>query len=298
MLRKDRVRFAFGSKFRCTIWISCALTLLLLTAPVGANGDEPAVKRRWLSGRVTGSGWLARVAGSLQTPRGGGAGTTDPNRPTIEEIGLDRPKGLGIGDLQLTLLRDHELHLRVEWAHVSGRSLLQDDLTSQGAFFAAGSVVDSQLDTKFGRLGYRAHWLPLKWPSGSAAPEIGLAVVNFHYQLESLVAVQAVDREYSWEFPYLGFFAQHRISDRLGFEAEIAGMAGINGVTFAAMDLRALYTFWQHGSFKARTMVGLAGTWLRRKDDQQPEHNDPNLRYGAFSDAPWAGFHFGLRADF
>jgi hypothetical protein len=45
-------------------------------------------------------------------------------------------------------------------------------------------------------------------------------------------------------------------------------------------------------------MVGLAGTWLRRKDDQQPEHNDPNLRYGAFSDAPWAGFHFGLRADF
>jgi hypothetical protein len=138
----------------------------------------------------------------------------------------------------------------------------------------------------------------LKWSSGSLAPEVGVAVVNLHYQLDSASSTGSADREYSWVFPYLGCLVQQRINDRIDLEADIAGMAGINGATYASMDLRALYTVWHSDPIAARLVIGLAGTWLRRKDDQKQLQNDPDLRYGAFSSDPWAGVHFGLRVDF
>lgn len=299
---KQRARFGFRSELRHAAWISCwmlcACSLVLLAKPVVASDEDPPDHKPWFAGRVTGSAWLASVTGSLQTPRGGKLETTDPDRPTTEEIGLDGLDVFAVGDIQLFVLRDHEIHFRIEWADLSGDEVLAKDLTSQGAFFPAGSKVNSQLDTVFVRVGYRAHWLPLKWSSGSIAPEVGWGIVNFHYQLDSTMGTAPVDREYSWGSPYFGFLAQQRVHDRLDFEADVAGMAGVNGAVIAAMDLRALYTVYQTDRFKTRLVIGLAGTWLRRKDDQDEQQNDPNLRYGAFSDDPWAGIHFGLRAEF
>ena len=45
-------------------------------------------------------------------------------------------------------------------------------------------------------------------------------------------------------------------------------------------------------------MVGLKGTWLRRRDDQSPEYNDVEVRIGTFSTDPWAGLTAGLRIGF
>ena len=44
--------------------------------------------------------------------------------------------------------------------------------------------------------------------------------------------------------------------------------------------------------------AGLKGTWVRREDNQSPQHNDLNVRLGAFSDEPWGGFTIGLRMSF
>jgi hypothetical protein len=248
--------------------------------------------------RIAATGWLASLEGHLQTPSGGQAGTTTPGRPSLEEIGLGGLQGLPTVDLQLRIARTHEIHVGYVHIDVSGSALLDDALISQGVVFPAGSPVKSALDLPFVRIGYRAHWL--SWNPGSwhIAPEAGIAGFDFGYRLDSPSVSGSVDRGYSAVFAYLGFLAERPLVGRLGFESEVFGSAGINGVSYAELDLRLVYDFVRDRRVGLSGLLGLRGLWLYRKDGQTPVPNEIDVRVGAFSTDPWAGFYAGLRLEF
>ena len=265
---------------------------------LGSTSAPGSTSGTVFKGEITASAWLASAAGSVQTPKGGGQGTTSPDRPRLDEIGLDGLRWLPLVDGGLTLFEDHELHVNYAALDIGGRDALKEDLLSQGQTFPAGAKVKSKLQLDLLRFGYRAPWLSLKISEWSLTPEIGLSFDPFTYKLSSSSATGPVNRSYTIAFPYLGISLAGPVAGPLRTELDVSGSAGINGATFAEADLRLVYTFLQHGRLGAALVVGLRGTWLRRSDSQSPVPNDVNLRLGSFSDDPWGGVNLGLRITF
>jgi hypothetical protein len=266
----------------------------------GVSAAEPpdAAKDRPPLLRVSATAWLASLEGHLQTPTGGQIGTTSPQRPRLEEIGLGGLQVLPTVDLQLRIARTHEIHLAYVHVDLHGEAVLEDGLVSQGVAFPAGSPVKSGLELPFLRLGYRAHWLPLNPGRWHIAPEVGVAGFDFAYTLDSPSVTASVDRGYSVLFPYLGFLAERPLLERLDFEGEVFGSAGVNGASYAELDLRLVYAFLRGRHIEVSGMLGLRGLWLYRRDGQEPVPNEIDVRVGSFSTDPWAGFYVGLRLDF
>ena len=273
----------------CSLWAPS-----LVQAASGADGERrpPPILR------VSATAWLASLEGHLQTPAGGQAGTTSPARPTLEEIGLGGLQALPTVDAQLRIAQNHELHFAYAHIDLSGHAVLEDDLVSQAVVFPAGSEVESGLELPFLRIGYRAHWL--SWNPGRwhIAPEVGVAGFDFTYTLDSPSVVDSVDRGYSVIFPYLGFLAERPLLGRLGFEGELFGSAGVNGASYAELDLRLVYAFVRRQRLEVSGLLGLRGLWLYRRDGQKPVPNEIDVRVGSFSTDPWAGFYAGLRIEF
>ena len=88
------------------------------------------------------------------------------------------------------------------------------------------------------------------------------------------------------------------LTDRLRFEFDFAGSAGINGVSFIDSELRLACGFLLSRRCKAEAILGWRGLWFRRHDSQVQEQNDPNLRFGWLSTDPWAGLMLGLRVSY
>jgi hypothetical protein len=158
--------------------------------------------------------------------------------------------------------------------------------------------VGSRLDLDLIRFDYRADWSALRLGGWSAVLEVGFAIDPFRYRLESPTVSGEVDRSYTIAYPYVGAFIWGPIVGRLRGEAEVSGMAGVNGVTYLDMDLRLAYPVIDSGGVMASIVLGLKGTWLERRDNQEPQYNDIRFRMGAFSTQPWAGFTTGLRVNF
>jgi hypothetical protein len=215
-----------GCFYATVLLVSALLVAGTLAGSHTAEAAEGAERRkgRAVAFRLTASGWLASATGRLQTPAGGGLGTISYARPRLEEIGLDGLSVLPIVAAQLFFLRDHEIHANFFYLALNGNAVLGPSLVSQGVFFPADSSVDSRLRLPFARIGYRAHWLPLKWGDGwSVAPEVGFGYFDFHYKLESPSATGRVDRSYGVGFPYLGLQLGGPLTERLQFEAEVLG---------------------------------------------------------------------------
>jgi len=279
---------------------------LFSSSTAGAEAADAAGEPRPPLLRISATAWLASLEGHLQTPSGGRVGTTSPGRPRLEEIGLGGLQVLPTVDVQLRIARTHELHLAYVHIDLRGSAVLEDPLVSQGVLFPAGSPVESGLELPLLRLGYRAHWLRLNPGRWHIAPEVGIAGFDFAYILNNTLnntldppsAVASVDRRYAVLFPYLGFLAERPLLDRLDFEGEVFGSAGINGTSYAELDLRLVYALLRRRHASVSGMLGLRGLWLYRRDGQKPVPNEIDVRVGSFSSDPWAGFYVGLRLEF
>jgi hypothetical protein len=218
---------------------------------------------------LTASAWIASVDGSLQTSKGGNAGTTSNERPTVEEIGLDGLNALPLVDARLVFFENHELHIGFAHIDLSGHDTLQTSLVSQGESFPAGSDVSSTLNLDLLRFDYRPLWLQPRIGSWTLVPEIGLAWNPFQYTLHSPAATGSVDRSYAIAFPYIGIFLEGPVFRSLRAEVDLAGSAGINGATFVDTDVRLVHPVASWGSFQVEIVAGLKGTWMRRRDNRR-----------------------------
>jgi hypothetical protein len=269
-----------------------ALLFLLLEA----RPEDPPAQPPILSAQLTGEAWLGSIDGSLQTPAGGKSGTTSLHRPRTDEIGLQGLNWMPVVDGGLRLWEKHEAHFQYARVDLAGRDVLRSELVSQARDFPAGSSVESHLALDLFRLGYRGHWVPWSPLGISLSPEIGFSINPFSYKLDSPSAAGKVDRAYAISFPYLDLLLERPILHRLAFEVELAGSGGINGVSFVDSEARLAWELPLRTRAKLGFILGLKGTWLRRRDSQREVQNDPNLRLGAFSDAPWGGLTLGVRA--
>lgn len=245
---------------------------------------------------LTASAWFASSQGYLQTSKGGGAGTTSWKRPELDEIGLDGIKALPVVDARLMFFGHHELHANYVGLVIDGSDTLGNELVSQDVTFPAGSRVDSDLELRMLRFGYRAHWIVPELGGWTLAPEIGLSFYPFQYQLSSPTVADSVDRSYTMMFPYLGVLVSGPIAGKLRGEVEVAGLAGI--ATLLDVDVRLAYELVEVQSVHLALVAGLKGTWFERRDHQDPQYNSIQLRMGSFSTQPWNGFHVGLRLSF
>lgn len=247
---------------------------------------------------ITAQAFVSSFDGSLQTPLGGAAGSTDPSRPKTNEIGISGVEVHPMADAELRIFDLHSLH--ASYAHLvqSGSKRLDKNLLSHGQTVPKGARVHSRLEIPFARLGYRAHWLPLSLGDWSFAPEIGGARLDFHYRVRSDEASGPIDREYVVYFAYWGVHGEAPLLSRLRAEFDLFASAGLSNVVSIDSDVRLLYRVLETKPVSASLVVGLRGIWLRYKDDQRDEQNNINVRSGAFSTRPWAGAHIGLRLNY
>jgi hypothetical protein len=266
-------------------------------AAVDTSDPSPA---RWVCGKLRVDAWYAGLSGHLQTPAGGRAGSTSSHRPGVGEIGLDGLEWLPSIDTRIGLPAYPASELHFQWISLNrdGSDVLRSDLISQNRFFPAGAAVEGSLDMDLFKIGYRLHGFGIEWGHVSVVPEIGLSANSFHYTLESAQVAGAVDRSYNIAFPYLGLLIHGRLSERLGWEVDLAGSSWFSGASFASSEVRLEYDLLDTDSCDVALSVGIRGHWLRRHDHQEPEQNDPNLRLGAFSDDPWGGLTVGLTVSF
>jgi len=198
-------------------------------------------------------------------------------------------------DAALVVRGGHELRFDYVHIDVEGSDTLEEALVSQDVLFPSGSSVRSRLGLPVLRMGYRAHWLPLRWGGWSLAPEVGVAVAFFRYELTSPSASGEVDRSYSVAFPYFGLGLSGPLAARLRLELDVQG-SGIEA-DYVDAEARLVYQLFRWRRTRTSATLGLRGTWLHRVDSQRDEQNDVNVRVGAFSTDPWAGLSFGLRIE-
>jgi hypothetical protein len=249
-------------------------------------------------GRVTAGVWLGGLQGHLQTPAGGGSGTTSSHRPTIDEIGLDGAEWMTTLDARFRRGDRHEFHFSYIDIGRSGSDVLGTSLISHNRTFPAGSQVESNFGLDTFRFGYRPHHWQRCLGEWTLTPEIGVGVAQFEYQLRSPSASGPIDRSYNIGFPYLGFLLERPIGERFGLEVDFTGMGGINGISFIDSDFRFVYHISNCKRWNSAAVLGWRGMWFRRHDGQSEAQNDPNLRIGWLADDPWTGLTLGLRIGF
>ncbi|MCA8923633.1 MAG: hypothetical protein KDD82_17580 [Planctomycetes bacterium] len=264
-------------------------------APRVAEEEGPPA----LEVQITLGVWIGGVEGHLQTPRTGQPGTTSHHRPTTQEIGLTKLGVLPYVDLSLVAFGSHELHVTYVHAEFHGRDRLAESLVSQRAQFPRDAIVNSGLILDTFRLTYRAPWLSLKLGAWSITPEVGIALTWFDYTLTSRQAQGRVGRAYSFLSPYVGGLIRGElIEDTLALEVQLGGSAYLNGATVVDAEVRLVRRLWEFDGADLSLVLGVRGSWLRRRDAQPLEQNDPNMRLGVFSTDPIGGVTFGLRLRF
>ncbi len=247
---------------------------------------------------ISASAFLMSFDGKLQTPRGGAQGTTSANRPRTWEIGLTGLEIMPLADVELRFFERHAIHFSYAGLSQTGQEVLERSLVSQGQTFPQNARVKSSFDIPFGRIGYRAHWLPLSLGRWSLAPEVGVARIDLRYRLQSDEATGPVDRAYVVYFAYWGLQFHGPLHGRLRGEVDLFASAGLSNVVSLDSDFRLLYRVVDNDLFSASLLLGLRGIWLHYEDDQREEQNDIDVRAGAYSTRPWAGVHFGLRLTY
>ena len=150
-----------------------AAGLLVAAAAVSARADSPVFT-------LDATYSHGHVDGYVQTPNGGEPGTTDHNRPTLSELGIDHASVYGgrvLGDWG-----PNQFFLGGQYTDLSGSATLDQDLTTHGETFTAGTHVSSDVMLTLLQLGYGykfdlGHNLAIR-------PMADLAVLDFDYQIK------------------------------------------------------------------------------------------------------------------
>ena len=263
-----------------------------------ADGTETSPAPAFRLG-LSASAWFGSLSGYLQTSREDQAGTTDYERPELDEIGLDGMQVLPTADLRLTLFGDHEVVVDWEGIAIDGYDVPDQPLTSQGVTFPAGSAVESGLELHMIRVGYRAGWiLPDlgEWRHPPRDRRVDQSVL-VHADLphrgrrgRSLVRHSS--------FRTSGCWSRARSGAPSAGRSRSPGWGTSNGATLLDVDLRVSYPFSDEGGIKVSGVVGLRGRGTAGATTSRQLYNEIDLRVGAFSTDPWADIHAGLRVEF
>jgi hypothetical protein len=218
------------------------------------------------------------VDGFLQTPSGGEPGTTDPNRPTLDEIGIDHAS---IYDAGLSLALDqHIITVGGQLIRLDGSATLARELLTQSTLFPAGSRVDSKVKLDWFRLGYQYEFR-FDLPSGDQfrfAPAIQGVLLDFHYELDS--PGLTVNRAYAKGGMQVGASAQWLSTGPFSLEASLYwGVPIENMVEIFSFQIIGKCQLWgdSQGNGGA-AYLGLAFETIDYLDSQRiPNHVDVTI---------------------
>ena len=213
------------------------------------------------------------IRGYLQTPSGGEPGTTSENRPTFKELDLDTVSSVN-SFLRVSKNR-HNFYGRIQLVRLSGDSVLNNELISQGVTYPAGSQVSADISLDLYRFGYQYRFFfERNEKSGfEIDPTIEIAFFDFHYKLDSLSGL-STDRSYIKGACRIGAEVHWYANDRLTISAGVIGPVPLsNTPQIWTMDLTAKYQLWGKRPRGGAAIIGIGYQNIEYKDNQTvPNH--------------------------
>jgi hypothetical protein len=221
------------------------------------------------------------VDGYVQTPLGGSPGSTSHQRPRLGELGIHHAT---IGEFGVSAIwGPHEVFGGGEIIQLSGTESLRSDLTTHGVNFASGTVISSDVDLDWYRIGYRHHFDLLPTPNGfpqlALSPYADGVVWNFDYSIEG--GGKRTSRSYLKPTAQLGLAATWQPgAGPFALMADVASAPpAISSVPFIAIEqIGAKYRIAHTSAFDVSSSVGVRFEQLNYFDHQRvPNHIRANL---------------------
>jgi hypothetical protein len=211
----------------------------------------------------------AQMSGYAQTPTGGQPGTSDLERPTLDELNMN--DGFFY---DLTLSRRfgrNEVYLGGQLIRLTGNGILEQALITRIPF-AAEQPFDSDLQFDWMRLGV-ARWyqlgdLPVWW-----AVRAEVALLDFGYTFET--PSDSIERSYSKLTGRLGLDVQWEITSRLRMEAAAAASIPLsNSPDITTADASLHYQLFKNpGAISPELFAGVGMMIIDYEDNQTlPNH--------------------------
>jgi hypothetical protein len=227
--------------------------------------------------------WLyGPVSGHLQTPSGGQPGTTNRDRPTLGEIGINTAS---IFDAEIMpALRDHGLYLGGQWVRLSGERNLEQSLISQGNTFLLGSRVKSDVKMDWYRVGYRyriqrGDEAGLELPATEIYSRVGAAILDFHYELDGPGGGD-VDRAYVKAAPQMGVEMEWRVTPSFSLAGELTSTLPFRSMPWiVTAQLEGKFKLLQRRGMGVSGFVGAAYEKISFHDHQEVS-NDISADFG------------------
>jgi hypothetical protein len=227
--------------------------------------------------------WLyGPVSGHVQTPSGGRPGTSNSDRPTFGEIGINTAS---IFDAEvMPAMGDHGLYLGGQWVRLSGERNLEQSLVSQGQTFLLGSRVKSDVDMDWYRVGYRyriqrGDEAGLELPNTEIYSRLGAAILDFRYRLDGPGAAD-VDREYVKVAPQMGVEMEWHATKNFSLAGELTSTLPFPSLPWiVTAEVQGKFRFVEKGKLGISGFVG-AGYEKISFHDHQDLSNDINADFG------------------
>jgi len=227
----------------------------------------------------------ADFEGYMQTPTGGKPGTSDIERPTLKELNIDDSP---IYDLILSgRWAQNTIYGGIHLIQLTGSGVLAQPLITRRPF-PADTAFDAEVNYDWYQVGY-ARWFQLPGTSVMLAPQIEVAMLDFHYKFD--VGYDTVNRDYSKIALRAGIQGLIPLGTRLSLSASIAATAPIsNTPQITTGNLTAQYSlFSRQERLNASIFAGIGMLYIDYEDNQElPNH----LRFEAIPN-----YSFGLLID-
>lgn len=153
---------------------------------------------------------IADVSGYVQTPKGGQPGTTDVQRPTLQELGIQQAP---IVDRVIRL--DHGkqgIYLGYQQIQLQGHTKLVQPLLTYKISIPRSTPIDSTVKFDWYRLGY-FYAIGPKSGAWSVAPIIQLVLFDFDYRFKTSLA--NTGRAYHHVGIRIGIHARYKLTDTI-----------------------------------------------------------------------------------
>lgn len=213
------------------------------------------------------------IHGYLQTPDGGGVGTTSHHRPTFNELDI---KYAAMGDVSLTAgLRNHALYGGARVVYLSGSDVLDSPLISRNTTFPAGTLVKGVVHVSWYRFGYQHRFL-FSSDRGTALglhPAVGLAIFDYKYTLNGAGGLFA-NRNYIKLAPQIGLDWEWRPKGRFSVSGGVWGALPIYDMPLIlSAEVVGKFRLWGAEGSRGLVFLGIGYDRVEYHDRQNlPNH--------------------------
>jgi hypothetical protein len=243
-------------------------SLLLTTLGLSAAGDESP--RNPLAANFGGYFHYGLAEGFLQTPAGGQPGSSSPQRPTLDELGIHDAAFYDV--FAAVQWRQLNLYAGYQGIELEGEAVLSQSLISRNVIFPAGTHVGSETELNWLRAG--VGWkFQLANRRLEIIPKGEFAVLDFNYQLSG--GGQAVDRSYVKGCVRLGLEGRYRFNRVLSVSLNAEGSLPIsNTPQIAALTAGLEFELLPGGRrVRPKLFVGGGAQRIEYEDNQKlPNH--------------------------